>query len=405
MAIKPQWGLPSLLLAAAAACTDAAAQADGPTAAPPDPPVGELLTYRIVELFTKAEKSRYAMEFVRREGPMMVYLITDPLTKRTRVVRRTADLGICTKSKDIPTEKCGGAYKFPLKVGQRQGFERRPKNNYWGFDSEDCRVEAFEKLSVPAGTFDTFRVECNGLWRSNFGERVMAFEGGLKDIHWYAPSLNAEIKVIIQVFSKSLVSQEMHELVSIQTAAEHAAEAAAAPPPPRPGEFTLGDTHLSGAFTRDPDGKTYSGNGRVSWVGGDVYEGEMVRGAREGTGRFTWAGGMRYEGQWHADHPQGSGKIWLANGDVYEGAVEAGAPMGPGTMTYASGDHYSGEFFQGVPHGVGTYVWKSGDSYAGSWEKGQRHGQGTQSWANGDRWEGIFVRDQQGEGTLTRQPR
>lgn len=176
------------------------------------------------------------------------------------------------------------------------------------------------------------------------------------------------------------------------------ASAAAAPPKEVMGvdrpvvEIVLaGSARLSGRFSRDPGGSTYSGEGRLSWPNGDVYEGRLVAGLRDGPGSLAWVTGQRYEGSWRADRPHGRGRMRFVNGNEYEGEIVEGSPSGQGRLRFASGDHYVGEFKDGEPEGRGEYAWTSGQQVRGSFVKGTAQGLAELQLANGDRYTGSVV--------------
>jgi hypothetical protein len=156
----------------------------------------------------------------------------------------------------------------------------------------------------------------------------------------------------------------------------------------QPGEFTAGTTRFIGKFVQDAGGATWSGEGKVIWANGDVFEGVLNKGRREGMGRFSWANGQHYEGNWQNDRPQGGGKLRFPDGNQYEGDVADGFPQGQGQMTYASGDSYVGQFGLGLPNGRGVYTWKSGQRFEGEWQKGAPQGSGIMKFANGNLYEG-----------------
>ena len=160
-------------------------------------------------------------------------------------------------------------------------------------------------------------------------------------------------------------------------------------PQPAPIDVILGtDTRLIGIFALDPGGTTYSGQGKILWANGEVYDGAIAQGKRHGIGEFVWTSGQRYRGEWADDRPQGQGQMRFANGNVYEGLVDDGQPQGQGRMIYASGDVYKGMLRSGEPHGTGAYLWISGQRFEGNWIYGKAHGSGVMSFANGNHYEG-----------------
>ncbi len=135
---------------------------------------------------------------------------------------------------------------------------------------------------------------------------------------------------------------------------------------------------------------SYSGNGKVVWVSGDVYEGGLEKGQRHGKGRFTWANGQRYEGDWVHDKSEGQGSLRFANANQYDGEIHEGIPQGQGRMLYASGDSYTGNFNAGEPEGRGIYVWKNGQRFDGEWKNGSSNGQGSTLFVSGDHYAGNY---------------
>ena len=82
---------------------------------------------------------------------------------------------------------------FPLSVGKRW------RGQYTGFtafnnlvwDGETtCKAEAEEKITVPAGEFNTLRIECENGWR------VGPKNGSSHATRWYAPAIGAVVKEV-----------------------------------------------------------------------------------------------------------------------------------------------------------------------------------------------------------------
>ncbi len=168
---------------------------------------------------------------------------------------------------------------------------------------------------------------------------------------------------------------------------------------PQMQDIQAGDTRFQGQFVRD--GSLLTGQGKVTWANGDVYQGELLQSRRHGQGEFTWANGQRYRGTWVNDVPQGKGSLKFASGNQYDGDVAQGLPHGTGRMVYASGDSFQGRFLQGKPDGSGTYRWANGQTYEGAWSNDQPNGKGVLAYANGNRYEGNLLNGvPDGNGTL-----
>ena len=80
-------------------------------------------------------------------------------------------------------------FSFPLSVGKRWHYTRRVESGSTdGVESASWEVKAYEKLTVPAGTFDCFRVE-GVIWQS----RTYMMYGPSRSqedlTYWYCPAV------------------------------------------------------------------------------------------------------------------------------------------------------------------------------------------------------------------------
>lgn len=85
------------------------------------------------------------------------------------------------------------ALKFPLTLGAhwRQGYAGFTAFNNLVWDGEaQCRVEAFEPVTVGAGTFDAFRIECQDKWM------VGPKNGYTHVTRWYAPAAETIVRQV-----------------------------------------------------------------------------------------------------------------------------------------------------------------------------------------------------------------
>ena len=308
-----------------------------PTTPAPQPASGDTWIYRSVDAYTDLETARRSATFVRRDAKSLVFRVTDLKTGIESTVQRSLSLGRCASRRGV--EICADPYLFPIQIGQSHGFQDMPAGN--STHDLDCVAKAYEKVTVPAGTFDAFRIECEGRWSVKTSD--YHFRGRLWNSHWYAPAVQQEVRVVWRTYRNNggIDFYSRDELLEFRPAGD----AASRPPPEgfvpkvapaaQAAEFSVGTTRFSGRFLLDPVSRSYSGEGKVTWANGDSYEGELVRGAREGRGVFVWGDGQRYDGDWRDDQPNGSGRLDFVNGDRYEGEVARGMANGEGTFDCA----------------------------------------------------------------------
>ena len=120
-----------------------------------------------------------------------------------------------------------------------------------------------------------------------------------------------------------------------------------------------------------------SGKGTITYVNGDVYEGESKDTDPHGPGKLAY--NDRY-GFHSRGGIIGSGVvegIWKEGELDYEGDVdENGKPHGRGKGMFSSNNVYEGEWKNGLRHGKGTDESDNGSSYDGQWKHDKRNGKG-----------------------------
>ncbi len=136
-----------------------------------------------------------------------------------------------------------------------------------------------------------------------------------------------------------------------------------------------------------------SGQGRFTFLSGDIYEGEWQDDKRCGEGTMTFANGNRYTGSWSDNKCHGIGTMYYADGDVYEGEWKDGKRSGKGTQHRANGDVYEGEWKDDKFNGRGILRLTDGRVYDGDWKAGAWDGRGVFTWPSGQRYEGEFRSD------------
>ncbi len=156
-----------------------------------------------------------------------------------------------------------------------------------------------------------------------------------------------------------------------------------------------------GRFVSAPPNSVISGEGRVVYDDGAIFEGRIVDGRKHGRGTYTWPDGLSYSGDWVEDQQTGNGALKFKNGDVYEGKVLRGVFEGKGTYTQASGDSYTGDWVHGKREGIGTSQKTNGQRYEGEWKADRRDGHGSENFPDGSRYEGQWLADRAtGQGDI-----
>jgi hypothetical protein len=158
---------------------------------PPTPKVGEIARYKTTDLWNNKELRTSQAELVEIQADRYVLRTSNSTRPEPVTAHFTSHWQPCRTMKDSDKSVCAGALKFPMQVGDKYGYEKLPWPNGNGHSSASCEVKAEEKVSLPAGTFDTLRVECAGFWNRVFGG---TFSGRQSEVHWYAPSISRIVK-------------------------------------------------------------------------------------------------------------------------------------------------------------------------------------------------------------------
>ena len=107
------------------------------------------------------------------------------------------------------------------------------------------------------------------------------------------------------------------------------------------------DKVAESTFQRNKNGDR-QGNGKIVWMDGTTYEGNMDDGYFSKYGKMTWSTGEIYEGEWKMDMKNGIGKL-----------------------TWTNGTFYYGEWADDLMHGEGSMTFPDGTVQKGIWEKGE----------------------------------
>jgi len=121
-------------------------------------------------------------------------------------------------------------------------------------------------------------------------------------------------------------------------------------------------------FTPDNLTASFTGKARYCWEGGEVYEGDIVKGIFKGKGKKSFPNGNVYEGDFADDKFNGKGKYTWASGDVYEGDFVDYNKQGKGKLTWVNGDVYEGEYANDKRNGKGKTTYANGKVEDGNWK-------------------------------------
>lgn len=84
---------------------------------------------------------------------------------------------------------------YPLQVGKKWEYKQKVRNHQRNMDirrQASAHVEAVEKIKVPAGEFEAFRVQTDGYWNNETTGR----SGSFKMTSWYSPAAKHVVKFI-----------------------------------------------------------------------------------------------------------------------------------------------------------------------------------------------------------------
>ena len=165
---------PVAMLTAGFVALEAAAQ---PTADKPELKVGDQWEFnRNIKIVPGEEKSepwsRRVVE-IQPDGRTQVVLDKETVTldaMLNRIDPRGPEYSVTT-------------YKFPMKVGSEWSYSARAGEGGMLERRGSYKVVAYEPVTVPAGTFDCFRVE--GEWENS----SRSYTGKAREQYWYCPAI------------------------------------------------------------------------------------------------------------------------------------------------------------------------------------------------------------------------
>lgn len=106
-------------------------------------------------------------------------------------------------------------YSFPLEVGKKwQGSWESVSSSQTTRWSGKAEVERVESVTVPAGTFQAFRIRFEGHYNAQSNTSPNSWNGSRSETAWYVPSVKRAVKTEWQEFGSNYNHRELNELQS-----------------------------------------------------------------------------------------------------------------------------------------------------------------------------------------------
>ena len=158
---------------------------------------GDTWKYRTVDNLTGNELRQAEAMYAETENELFIFKTRNLTTNSEDTFKTNADLQVCRTMRNDEKLLCHDVFKFPMAIGNKHKIVKRPWSNATpanegaGYDEADCEVKAAEKITVPAGTFETLRIECSGYQNRVIGG---SYNGSFKESVWYSPLVKRSVK-------------------------------------------------------------------------------------------------------------------------------------------------------------------------------------------------------------------
>lgn len=180
------------LAAAAQAPTPAHAAAAPAAASAPEIRVDDSWTYRVLDGFTHETQREVTQRVVEVKESEIVTQLRNNKNDKTSLRYFSRDWNV-VDSGDLKFDPCFPEYKFPLAVGMSWNGKFTSSGNdgnaYSGYLT--AKVGALEKTTVPAGTFDAYRIDIEVETRSENANSILT-ESQITT--WYAPAVRRFVR-------------------------------------------------------------------------------------------------------------------------------------------------------------------------------------------------------------------
>ena len=165
--------------------------------------IGDSYVYQVSDLLTKVVGTRITETVTQITDTEIVY--------SNGVIRDRLGNGI--RARDGIQYSANQTYPAEYLVGKKWSFRGSFRDQGRVGDlSKECRVTGRERITVPAGTFDAFRIEGNGLFN------ISGFSGSTQSVYWADPN---QVRLVIanedlRRIGGRIIRSERYELMSYQ---------------------------------------------------------------------------------------------------------------------------------------------------------------------------------------------
>jgi hypothetical protein len=152
-------------------------------------------------------------------GVQTVVVVTDNQTTlsvsingKTPITEDFNDQRDLVRKDDVTWEPSFGGLSFPMMVGKSWDSHHLKRYSSGSYDvNEHAEVVAFERVQVPAGSFDAYKIVLRSLGAPHVGgAAVVPFTA----TYWYAPSVKRIIKSDMKTTIYHRVQTENYELIT-----------------------------------------------------------------------------------------------------------------------------------------------------------------------------------------------
>ncbi|MCW5199726.1 hypothetical protein VU05_03305 [Desulfobulbus sp. F1] len=154
--------------------------------------VGDSYTYSTIDHIAPNYGNTAKKEIISIDGKQLVMRKTYLESKTTYLITYDLNLGLKAGSEENTFEPAYKYFNFPSKIGQSWEIvsTERTKNGKIKTHKLSGSIISLEKITVPAGSFDTWKIVLNSVVTSNDGK----VERYGTDTSWYAPAVKNSVK-------------------------------------------------------------------------------------------------------------------------------------------------------------------------------------------------------------------